>query len=84
MVGGVFPEAGDPEPFIFGVLKEVGDFMSDGTGPFVVGGNGDEAASFGNGVPPHRAVEIVAAGVVDGAEALALKAPAHGLDFAGW
>ena len=50
--------------------------------PFVIGGDRDEAASFFDGLMPHGAVEVVAAGVVDDSQALALKPPAHGRDLA--
>lgn len=75
--GGVFPDPGHPKPIVCGALDEVGLFVALRAGPFVVGGDGDEAAALLDGFAPHRAVEIIAAGVVDDSEAFALEAPAH-------
>ena len=64
-------------------LKAVGLLVSPGAGPFVVGGHGNEAASFFDGLAPHLAIEVVAAGIVDDTETFALEPPAHRDDFSG-
>lgn len=80
--GRVFPNSSHPEPFVFGAAEKVGLLVAFGAGPFVVGGDGDEAAALFDGFAPHVAFEIIAAGVVDHAESFALEAPAHGDEFA--
>ena len=72
-----FPEAGGVKPLLIGAVEEVSAFVSLGSGPFVVGDQGDEARAAGEGFFPNLAFEIVAAGVVDDAEAFALKTPSH-------
>jgi len=55
----------------------MGRLAAGGAGPFVIRGHRDEAAASGDGLAPHRAVEIVAAGVVDRSQSFALEAPPH-------
>lgn len=81
----VLPDAGDPEEATGGILEAKGDLSAAAVDPFVEGGGGDEAAALGEGLVPGASLELVLAGVDDGAPELlgfpagdgAAEAPSH-------